>query len=68
MLDHGVVVFVAEPLDEPYGRFIVFLDIEGNRWICLGLHATEYWPALPWNVRATSPSADLQTVSTYLWS
>lgn len=35
MLDHGVR-FVTEPRDEPYGRFAVFLDIEGNRWDLLG--------------------------------
>jgi catechol 2,3-dioxygenase-like lactoylglutathione lyase family enzyme len=35
MLDHDVV-FVTEPRDEPYGRFAVFLDIEGNRWDLLG--------------------------------
>ena len=35
MLDHGVE-FVTEPRDEPYGRFAVFLDIEGNRWDLLG--------------------------------
>lgn len=35
MLDHGVR-FATEPRDEPYGRFAVFLDIEGNRWDLLG--------------------------------
>lgn len=35
MLDHGVV-FVTEPGEAPYGRFAVFLDIEGNRWDLLG--------------------------------
>lgn len=35
MLDHGVE-FVTEPRDEPYGRFAVFLDLEGNRWDLLG--------------------------------
>ncbi len=35
MLAHGVR-FVTEPRDEPYGRFAVFLDIEGNRWDLLG--------------------------------
>jgi len=35
MLDHGVE-FVTEPRDEPYGRFAVFLDLEGNRWDVLG--------------------------------
>ncbi len=35
MLDHGVV-FVTESLDEPYGRFAVFLDIESNRRHLLG--------------------------------
>ncbi len=35
LLDRGVR-FVTEPRDEPYGRFAVFLDIEGNRWDLLG--------------------------------
>lgn len=35
MLDRGVE-FVTEPRDEPYGRFAVFLDLEGNRWDLLG--------------------------------
>jgi len=35
MLDHGVT-FVTEPRDEPYSRFAVFLDVEGNRWDLLG--------------------------------
>ncbi len=35
MLDHDVV-FVTEPSDEVYGRFAVFLDLEGNRWDLLG--------------------------------
>ena len=35
MLAHGVR-FVTEPRDEPYGRFAVFLDLEGNRWDLLG--------------------------------
>ncbi len=35
MLDQGVR-FVTEPRDEPYGRFAVFLDLEGNRWDLLG--------------------------------
>ncbi len=35
MLNQGVE-FVTEPRDEPYGRFAVFLDIEGNRWDLLG--------------------------------
>ena len=26
------VKFVSQPRDEPYGRFAVFLDLEGNRW------------------------------------
>ena len=30
------VQFVAPPRDEPYGRFAVFLDLEGNRWDLLG--------------------------------
>jgi catechol 2,3-dioxygenase-like lactoylglutathione lyase family enzyme len=35
MLEHGVE-FLSEPRDEPYGRVVVFLDIEGNRWDLLG--------------------------------
>ncbi len=35
MLAHGVE-FVTEPRDEAYGRFVVFLDCEGNRWDLLG--------------------------------
>ena len=35
MLDQGVE-FVSAPRDEPYGRFAVFLDIEGNRWDLIG--------------------------------
>lgn len=35
MLDAGVE-FVTEPRTEPYGRFAVFRDIEGNRWDLLG--------------------------------
>ena len=35
MLEHGVE-FVTAPRDEPYGRFAVFLDIEGNRWDLIG--------------------------------
>jgi catechol 2,3-dioxygenase-like lactoylglutathione lyase family enzyme len=30
------VQFVSSPRDEPYGRFAVFLDLEGNRWDLLG--------------------------------
>jgi uncharacterized glyoxalase superfamily protein PhnB len=30
------VRFVSPPRDEPYGRFAVFLDLEGNRWDLLG--------------------------------
>jgi catechol 2,3-dioxygenase-like lactoylglutathione lyase family enzyme len=30
------VQFVSSPSDEPYGRFAVFLDLEGNRWDLLG--------------------------------
>jgi len=30
------VQFVAPPRDEPYGRFAVFLDLEGNPWDLLG--------------------------------
>jgi len=30
------VQFVSAPRDEPYGRFAVFLDLEGNRWDLLG--------------------------------
>lgn len=35
MLDHGVR-FVTEPREEAYGRVVVFLDLEGNRWDLLG--------------------------------
>lgn len=35
MIEYGVE-FVTEPRDEPYGRFVVFLDVEGNRWDLLG--------------------------------
>lgn len=35
MVDHGVE-FVTEPRDEPYGRVVVFLDAEGNRWDLFG--------------------------------
>ena len=30
------VRFVSPPRDEPYGRVVVFLDLEGNRWDLLG--------------------------------
>src|SRR5947209_4782635 len=30
------VRFVSPPREEPYGRFAVFLDLEGNRWDLLG--------------------------------
>ncbi|RJQ68855.1 VOC family protein [Pseudonocardiaceae bacterium YIM PH 21723] len=30
------VEFVAEPRTESYGRIVVFLDCEGNRWDLLG--------------------------------
>ncbi|MFL6279247.1 MAG: VOC family protein [Vicinamibacterales bacterium] len=30
------VRFVSLPRDEPYGRVVVFLDLEGNRWDLLG--------------------------------
>ena len=30
------VRFVTEPRDDPYGRIVVFLDLEGNRWDLLG--------------------------------
>jgi catechol 2,3-dioxygenase-like lactoylglutathione lyase family enzyme len=30
------VQFVSKPRDEPYGRLVVFLDLEGNRWDLLG--------------------------------
>lgn len=30
------VQFLAPPRDEPYGRVVVFLDLEGNRWDLLG--------------------------------
>jgi catechol 2,3-dioxygenase-like lactoylglutathione lyase family enzyme len=35
MLNAGVR-FVGSPRDEPYGRFVVFLDIAGNRWDLIG--------------------------------
>jgi catechol 2,3-dioxygenase-like lactoylglutathione lyase family enzyme len=35
LLDAGVR-FVSPPRDEPYGRLVVFLDLEGNRWDLLG--------------------------------
>ena len=35
MLAAGVQ-FVTPPRTEPYGRVVVFLDIEGNRWDLLG--------------------------------
>jgi catechol 2,3-dioxygenase-like lactoylglutathione lyase family enzyme len=35
MLDAGVR-FVSPPRDEPYGKVVVFLDLEGNRWDLLG--------------------------------
>ena len=30
------VEFVTTPRDEPYGRVVVFRDLEGNRWDLLG--------------------------------
>jgi predicted enzyme related to lactoylglutathione lyase len=30
------VEFVTEPRSEPYGRIVVFRDLEGNRWDLLG--------------------------------
>ncbi len=30
------VRFVTTPRTEPYGKFAVFLDLEGNRWDLLG--------------------------------
>ena len=30
------VRFVSSPRTEPYGKFAVFLDLEGNRWDLLG--------------------------------
>ena len=30
------VEFLTEPRTEPYGRFVVFRDIAGNRWDLLG--------------------------------
>jgi catechol 2,3-dioxygenase-like lactoylglutathione lyase family enzyme len=33
------VQFVSSPRDEPYGRLVVFLDVEGNRWDLLGRDA-----------------------------
>ena len=35
MVSNGVE-FVRGPLDEPFGRFAVFVDIAGNRWDLLG--------------------------------
>jgi catechol 2,3-dioxygenase-like lactoylglutathione lyase family enzyme len=35
MTDAGVR-FVSSPRDEPYGRIVVFMDLEGNRWDLLG--------------------------------
>ncbi|MBA3656079.1 MAG: VOC family protein [Gemmatimonadaceae bacterium] len=35
MTESGVT-FVTAPRAEPYGRVVVFLDIEGNRWDLLG--------------------------------
>jgi catechol 2,3-dioxygenase-like lactoylglutathione lyase family enzyme len=35
MLDAGVR-FMSAPRDEPYGKVVVFLDLEGNRWDLLG--------------------------------
>jgi catechol 2,3-dioxygenase-like lactoylglutathione lyase family enzyme len=33
------VQFVSSPRDEPYGRLVEFLDVEGNRWDLLGRDA-----------------------------
>jgi len=30
------VTFVTAPREEPYGKVVVFLDLEGNRWDLLG--------------------------------
>lgn len=35
MTDAGVR-FLTQPRDEAYGRVVVFLDLEGNRWDLLG--------------------------------
>lgn len=35
MNEHGVE-FLTEPLDEVYGRVVVFVDVAGNRWDLLG--------------------------------
>jgi catechol 2,3-dioxygenase-like lactoylglutathione lyase family enzyme len=35
MVDAGVT-FLTAPRHEPYGRVVVFLDLEGNRWDLLG--------------------------------
>jgi len=35
MTDAGVR-FVSSPRDESYGRIVVFMDLEGNRWDLLG--------------------------------
>jgi uncharacterized glyoxalase superfamily protein PhnB len=35
MLAAGVQ-FISPPRDEAYGRVVVFLDLEGNRWDLLG--------------------------------
>ena len=35
-LSSAGVTFVTEPRTEEYGRFVVFLDIAGNRWDLIG--------------------------------
>jgi catechol 2,3-dioxygenase-like lactoylglutathione lyase family enzyme len=35
LLDHGVT-FVRPPVEAPYGRVAVFLDVAGNQWDLLG--------------------------------
>jgi catechol 2,3-dioxygenase-like lactoylglutathione lyase family enzyme len=47
------VTFVTPPRVEPYGKLVVFLDVEGNRWDLLGpvRGAEDHEPRFP-------PSAD----------
>lgn len=39
MTNAGVTI-LGPPRDEPYGRFVVFLDVAGNRWDLIGPAAT----------------------------
>ena len=36
LMTNAGVEFVSEPRSEPYGRVVVFKDLEGNRWDLLG--------------------------------